>query len=740
MRKTKYHIKKKIMPLLLAVAMAGTATPIYVAHPAIVKAAVSNAFGTNKISLSAGSYTVPVSLKKADNVEQNSMAAGAVGKNATLEVAEDGTASLEVELKALNLYGMTGAAKDLKVYQGNDIKSETKDVTVEETDEAGNPTKIKFTIPESAKTTDGIYLHMTISPMGMGTDAFLKVDYASLKGNENVSDGTKENTIHIAQFGGYDIKTTVTYKDGKVTDLQIKGENFEGKYAEENENIYLPKAINKIKDQIQGLDITDQNSFDKVDTVSGATTSASAIKNAVMESLGLTSKEEVLAPAPETVEEGTYGIQMKNMTSTVEHSLSAANSENKVTATLKVDKNGKMTLSYPVVTKEAMDVLAFNGYYNGSDLTKEGSEETKDGESVTTVNMPLTGDKPELTYKANFKMYVPAMSNLSGEHGGITFDHGKFDTDAQITLYWDTLKEKKDKEVLSDGIYKVDAKMLKTNGKDLSMANDAIAHKVKLTVKDGKYYVTLNLKAMNIPFGGQTFHGYLNKIQYIENGTEKDVTVNQVQKNTNGDIVSDEFGSNYPDLVTFPLTDEAVETGIAPMQVFIPIMDSIASGMGTQKMNLSLDFTSAVKTTADDKDFSSEDVTEEAPKKEEQKPSTTVQKPTATVQKPTATQTTTTVKLAAVTGLKVKNSSKKTVTVTWKKVKGATGYVVYRATKKNGKYKAVKTITKASTTKFKNKKLKKKKTYYYKVRAIKKAGKKVTYSKYSKAVSVKIKK
>ena len=101
MRKTKYHVKKKIMPLLLAVAMAGTATPIYVAHPAIVKAAVSNAFGTNKISLSAGSYTVPVSLKKADNVEQNSMAAGAVGENATLEVAEDGTASLEVELKEI---------------------------------------------------------------------------------------------------------------------------------------------------------------------------------------------------------------------------------------------------------------------------------------------------------------------------------------------------------------------------------------------------------------------------------------------------------------------------------------------------------------------------------------------------------------------------------------------------------------------------------------------------------------
>ena len=59
-------------------------------------------------------------------------------------------------------------------------------MTVEKTDEAGNPTKIKFTIPESAKTTDGIYLHMMISPIAKETDAFLKVDYASLKGNENV--------------------------------------------------------------------------------------------------------------------------------------------------------------------------------------------------------------------------------------------------------------------------------------------------------------------------------------------------------------------------------------------------------------------------------------------------------------------------------------------------------------------------------------------------------------------------
>ena len=79
-----------------------------------------------------------------------------------------------------------------------------------------------------------------------------------------------------------------------------------------------------------------------------------------MESLGLTSKEEVLAPAPETVEEGTYEIQMKNMTSTVEHSLSAANSENKVTATLKVDKKWKDDIIISSGYKRSNGCISFN--------------------------------------------------------------------------------------------------------------------------------------------------------------------------------------------------------------------------------------------------------------------------------------------------------------------------------------------------------------------------------------------
>ena len=400
-----------------------------------------------------------------------------------------------------------------------------------------------------------------------------------------------------------------------------------------------------------------------------------------------------------------------------------------------------MNLSYPLISntkEEPLSVLNFNGYY-GSDntLTKDGLKVVKEDDIVNQVIMPLSGDVPKQKYKTNVYLYVPSMADLNEEMSGITFDHGKFSIDSTVTLYWDTLNRvgELNNQYLSDGIYKVDAKMLKTNGKDESMANDAIVHKAKLTVKDGKYYVTLNFKALNIPLDGQTFHGYLNKIQYLVNGEAKDVTVDQVQKNTNGEVVTDELGTNYPDIVTFPITEEAMETGVVPMQVFVPMMDSIMPGMGTQKMNLSLDLSSLVKTTADDKDFNNGDAIEEATKKEENKKPE--QKPATTTAKK---QTTQSAKLATVSGVKVKNSSKKTVTVSWKKVKGATGYVVYRSTKKNGTYKAIKTITKGSTTKYKNKKLKKKKTYYYKVRAVKKSGNKKIYSAYSKTVSVKIKK
>lgn len=101
-------------------------------------------------------------------------------------------------------------------------------------------------------------------------------------------------------------------------------------------------------------------------------------------------------------------------------------------------------------------------------------------------------------------------------------------------------------------------------------------------------------------------------------------------------------------------------------------------------------------------------------------------------------------KVKQVKGIKAKNVKKKKVKLTWKKVKGAKGYYVFRATSKKGTYKKIKTVkkvkAKAKTATYTDKKVKKKKTYYYKVQAYKKlAGFKVV-GKVSKVKKAKVKK
>ena len=88
----------------------------------------------------------------------------------------------------------------------------------------------------------------------------------------------------------------------------------------------------------------------------------------------------------------------------------------------------------------------------------------------------------------------------------------------------------------------------------------------------------------------------------------------------------------------------------------------------------------------------------------------------------------------------IKNSKSKQATLTWSKVNGATGYEIYRSLKKGSGYKKIATIKKGKTVKYVNKKLKKGKTYYYKIRTYKTVNKKKGYSAYSAVKSIKIKK
>ena len=83
-------------------------------------------------------------------------------------------------------------------------------------------------------------------------------------------------------------------------------------------------------------------------------------------------------------------------------------------------------------------------------------------------------------------------------------------------------------------------------------------------------------------------------------------------------------------------------------------------------------------------------------------------------------------------------SSSTSAKVSWSSISGASGYEVYQATSKNGKYKKVAT-TKANSKSYKLKSLKKGKKYYIKVRTFRMVDGKKVYSSYSTIVAYKAK-
>lgn len=77
------------------------------------------------------------------------------------------------------------------------------------------------------------------------------------------------------------------------------------------------------------------------------------------------------------------------------------------------------------------------------------------------------------------------------------------------------------------------------------------------------------------------------------------------------------------------------------------------------------------------------------------------------------------------------------VNVTWKKLKGADGYELYRATSANGKFSKVATVRDQD---YWDVLIANKKTYYYKIRAYQGSGKNRVYSEFSDVKSIKVQK
>ena len=93
-----------------------------------------------------------------------------------------------------------------------------------------------------------------------------------------------------------------------------------------------------------------------------------------------------------------------------------------------------------------------------------------------------------------------------------------------------------------------------------------------------------------------------------------------------------------------------------------------------------------------------------------------------------------------VAGFKVKAAKKLKAKLTWKKNSNVNGYQIYRATKKAGKYKKIKQFSSSKKVKLVNKKLKKGKKYFYKMRTFTKVNGKTVYGQWTAVKKIKARK
>ena len=149
----------------------------------------------------------------------------------------------------------------------------------------------------------------------------------------------------------------------------------------------------------------------------------------------------------------------------------------------------------------------------------------------------------------------------------------------------DNSGESLDIKTLSDGVYYLPGKMMKTDKQALSMANEALDHTVKLTVKKKKYMLTLSFNGLTI----NSQKGYLGWLKYYKVGYKTDTYGGPVGDLKSVDVTKKQSGTDYPKEISFTMIEEAKEDGYVPLRVFVPVMDAISAGSGTQNVYLKLD-------------------------------------------------------------------------------------------------------------------------------------------------------
>lgn len=140
-------------------------------------------------TLKDGRYSLPLEAKKANDKTQDSMAGQCI-KNAEI-IVKNGEATVTIYLQSLG--GIW--AKNWNIYQENSTDSQLIAADAY-TDTDGNVNQIQFALPNGAFAAKGIYVNMTINPMG--TDrvqtAWLSMDFSNA---ERISPALENGTYAV---------------------------------------------------------------------------------------------------------------------------------------------------------------------------------------------------------------------------------------------------------------------------------------------------------------------------------------------------------------------------------------------------------------------------------------------------------------------------------------------------------------------------------------------------------------
>ena len=615
----------------------------------------------------AGTYSVPVRLQNATS-EEDSMGNASMVQTGTVRVTDKGEVTLELNFQSMKFAGMTGYLYKLKKVDMDTVeynqfnypvKYEASDATVleEYTD-----TYDDFNNKDSQyydKNTEGNWYPKKVSiPIKLNDNLFYVEVYVPVMESIGEGQGTKVARMAI-DWANIEQKTGVD-RDNSVMEAlleQVSGMeqgNTPAEYWDALNAAYVSaqdvyKDMNAIQEDLEkqitalqaavdavdtqnadktGLDdllvkaITEANRTDVVYTTATLNALRTAIGNAqaVLERENAT-KAEVQAQitALQKALDDLTVVDKSNLNALIEKAK---------TEVAKTDVYESSSLSVLNTVITMAENVAANASATESDV--EAAEKALTS-AISNLIKKAVADKSKLESKlAEAKNYLSqtsvyeesslevlqsavnrAQNVLSNSSASQTL------VDEQVTKLTEAIQQlvkksdnKLDRYNLADGVYSITGKMVKVDKSSASMSNEAINHTIKLTVKNGKYSLTMDFCGLN--YAGK--YGYLGWLKYYKSGYSTDkygnptgtlasVTVDSVQRDSKGKIISDTYGSNYPNLVTFPMISEALSDGYVPLQVFVPVMENISAGTGTQPVFLKLSWSTLKKTTADDSAF-----------------------------------------------------------------------------------------------------------------------------------------